>query len=461
MSPFRRSPLPVLGAAFAAILVILVVMVAGSDSVGRALVARHENEVQLAELIYSGDRLLTRATEQVNTYEDFLRAPAPIRLQLYRAAQQAVVDQLAALRDTAAARPDLAPEVGRLTSVAERWDAELGWVSREASQSPQQILAEAPRLNARADTLGREYADAVAAYQARLEALRAANRQTGQALADQFQLVVRLGGLVAALLVVGVGVVTTLTIRRSVEQLALSRWAIVQAQEAIRREVAERLHGEVQGKLLALELQLRQATDQLGGDPAHAERGIREVIERLVVVRDTARAVSHQLHPAILRMGLPAALRSLRDALEPAVVVTLDVAPDVEERELQRSFGGPDGSSNGAVSADVRLVLYRLVQEAVNNAVRHGGVSEVAVRLWSPRPDQLAVSVVDHGRGLGRGMRPGLGLTSLRGALEALGGRLEMGSAPGGGTRVLGVVPVAPGSGAAARPAPEVAASLR
>jgi hypothetical protein len=40
----------VLGAAFAAILVILVVMVAGSDSVGRALVARHENEVQLAEL---------------------------------------------------------------------------------------------------------------------------------------------------------------------------------------------------------------------------------------------------------------------------------------------------------------------------------------------------------------------------------------------------------------------------
>ena len=50
MSPLPRSPLPVLGAAFAAILVILVVMVAGSDSVGRALVARHENEVQLAEL---------------------------------------------------------------------------------------------------------------------------------------------------------------------------------------------------------------------------------------------------------------------------------------------------------------------------------------------------------------------------------------------------------------------------
>src|SRR5919202_4024030 len=97
MSPLGRSPLPVLGAAFAAILVILVVMVAASDSVGRALVARHENEVQLAELSYGADRLQTRVTEQVNTYQDYLRAPAPIRLQLYRVAHQAVDDQIAAL----------------------------------------------------------------------------------------------------------------------------------------------------------------------------------------------------------------------------------------------------------------------------------------------------------------------------------------------------------------------------
>src|SRR5438128_1835249 len=144
MSPLRRSPLPVLGAAFAAILVILVVMVAASDSVGRALVARHETEVRLAELIYSGDRLLTRTSEQVNTYQDFLRAPAPIRLQLYRAAQQAVADQLAALSETAATRPEVAPEVARLVAVADTWDAELGWVSRQAPQAPERVLAEAP-----------------------------------------------------------------------------------------------------------------------------------------------------------------------------------------------------------------------------------------------------------------------------------------------------------------------------
>ena len=49
MSPFGRSPLPVLAGAFAVILVILVVMVVASDSVGRALVARRQNAVQLAD----------------------------------------------------------------------------------------------------------------------------------------------------------------------------------------------------------------------------------------------------------------------------------------------------------------------------------------------------------------------------------------------------------------------------
>src|SRR5581483_2824884 len=102
MSPFGRSPLPVLAAAFAVILVIRVVMVVASDSVGRALEERRQKAVQLAELNTAGDRLLTRVSEHVKTYQDFLRAPAPIRLQLYRAREQAVTAPLTALREAAA-----------------------------------------------------------------------------------------------------------------------------------------------------------------------------------------------------------------------------------------------------------------------------------------------------------------------------------------------------------------------
>jgi signal transduction histidine kinase len=141
-------------------------------------------------------------------------------------------------------------------------------------------------------------------------------------------------------------------------------------------------------------------------------------------------------------MGLPAALRSLRDSLEPAVTVQLHVSPEVEERELRRSFGVAEANGPAPLPEDVRLALYRIVQEGVNNAVQHGGVAEVAVRLWVPRPDQLAVSVEDRGQGFDRDRRPGLGLASLRGAMEALGGRLEVASGAGSGTRVLAVVPL-------------------
>ncbi len=455
MFPLGRSPLPVLVTAFGAILVTLAVMVMASDSVGRALVARHENEVQLAELLYSTDRLQTRVTEQVNAYTDFLRAPAPIRLQLYRAAHQAVRDQVARLREAARQRPDLQPDAERLETVTARWEAELREVTRQAVERQDGSPLLTPELGALIDELALSYTDAIRDYAETLEDLRRDNRQTGQTLADQFQAVVRIGGGIGALLVLGVGLVSILTIRRSLWELALSRRAIVQAQESIRRDVAERLHGEVQGKLLALELQLRQALAQLDRDTSGARQSIEAIAERLGVVRDTTRAVSHQLHPAILRMGLPAALRSLRDGLEPSVSVMLEVAPEIEQRELRRSFGVAEGPP--PLPDEVRLTLYRLVQEGVNNAVRHGGVREVGVRVWAPRPDQVAVSIEDQGRGLARGTSTGLGLASLRGAVEALGGQLRVSGAPGRGTRVVGIIPVATSSspnGHSAREAP-------
>ena len=436
----QRSPIPVLAGAFAAILLVLALIVVASDLAGRALVSRYETEVRLAELAFQADRLQTRISEQANTYQDFLRAPAPIRLQLYRAAHQAVSDQIASMRQAAPARAEPNAALDRIATVGTRWDDELGERARPlASQDPEAAIAE---LTARTDALVVEYSDAIRDYQEQLDAARTANRETGDAAVSQFQLVVRVGGLVGGLLVLGVGLVTALTIRRSIEELAASRRAIVEAQETVRRAVAERLHGEVQGKLLALELQLRQAADRITREPAAAAMDVRGIIGRLEAVRETTRAVSHQLHPAILRMGLPAALRSLRDSLEPAVTVQLDVAPEVEARELRRSFGVAEDHAPPPLPEDVRLALYRLVQEGVNNAVHHGGVDEVAVRLWSPRPDQLAVSVEDHGQGFARSGGAGLGLASLRGAMEALGGRLEVTSGPASGTRILALVPL-------------------
>src|SRR5437764_5206 len=119
----ERSPIPVLAGAFAAILLVLALMVVASDLAGRALVSRYETEVRLAELAFQADRLQTRVSEQVNTYQDFVRAPSAIRLQLYRAARRAVADQLASTRQATPARPELATALARMGAVDGRWDA--------------------------------------------------------------------------------------------------------------------------------------------------------------------------------------------------------------------------------------------------------------------------------------------------------------------------------------------------
>src|SRR5919199_4248171 len=126
MAAGQRSPIPVLAAAFAAMLLVLAIIVVASDLAGRALVSRYETEVRLAELAFQADRLQTRVSEQANTYQDFLRAPAPIRLQLYRAAHQAVLDQIVSMRQAAPARAELNAALDRIAAVGTRWDAELG-----------------------------------------------------------------------------------------------------------------------------------------------------------------------------------------------------------------------------------------------------------------------------------------------------------------------------------------------
>src|ERR671932_431609 len=147
----QRSPLPVLATAFAAILLVLGLIVGAGDLAGRALGSRYETEVRLAELAFQADRLQTRVSEQANTYQDFRRAPAPIRLQLYRAAHQAVLDQMVSMRQAAPARAELAAALDSVAAMEARWDAELGESARPIpSREPPEA---APDLSARADAL--------------------------------------------------------------------------------------------------------------------------------------------------------------------------------------------------------------------------------------------------------------------------------------------------------------------
>jgi len=96
---------------------------------------------------------------------------------------------------------------------------------------------------------------------------------------------------------------------------------------------------------------------------------------------------------------------------------------------------------DAGIGADVRRQFFLTFKEAVRNAARHSGCTRVAVSLRR-EGTSLLLEVDDDGRGMSGGEEPGLGLASLRGRAASLGGRLDVTSRPGEGTRVALVVPL-------------------
>ena len=100
-----------------------------------------------------------------------------------------------------------------------------------------------------------------------------------------------------------------------------------------------------------------------------------------------------------------------------------------------------EGLLDTSVPPDVAEHVLAALREALSNAARHSGASAVDVGL-RVHEDELVLSVVDDGRGLGTSDRRS-GLANLAVRAEQLGGSLDVGSAPGGGTALAWRVPLA------------------
>ena len=197
--------------------------------------------------------------------------------------------------------------------------------------------------------------------------------------------------------------------------------ALQGTEDQVRAEVAELLHGRVQGRLLVAADRIEQAHAALRKDPDGAGALLQAVAADLDQLRETeVRLLSHRLHPAMLRAGLLPALALLAEQFSPSVRValTVDAQPDVD------------------LPPEVRLAAYRLAEAALANVVRHAGADACAIRLSATR-GRLVLEVRDEGRGFDPAATPlGLGLLAARDRAEALGGRLHVASAPGAGTTV-------------------------
>ncbi|MDP3064752.1 MAG: HAMP domain-containing protein, partial [Chloroflexota bacterium] len=219
-------------------------------------------------------------------------------------------------------------------------------------------------------------------------------------------------------------------------ELQDSRRRLVSVQEGVRREIAERLHGPVQTQLLVLWHSLGEADRLLEeGQREEAAALIRQARDGLQQMQDREiRGLSHRLHPSIVRMGLSPAMRSLCERFGKLAPVTFSpddqlVASEKEDPNL--------------LPGDLRLVLYRIAEEALNNVVKHSGATEARVSLTYSPHERVGLTVEDNGRGLAaEDAKDGLGLLSMRDYAESQGGSCQVEGRSGGGTVVRVSLPL-------------------
>ena len=223
-----------------------------------------------------------------------------------------------------------------------------------------------------------------------------------------------------------------IAIVRDVSERARTRLqaaARMQASEAERRRIAQELHDDTAQRLAALLLQLRLVARSSSGIDDDVIEGLRDQVE---AISDGVRRVARGLRPPELDdVGLGPALRMWARTVseEQDVDVVVEADPVV-----------------GRLDSEGQLMLYRIVQEAITNVVRHSGAQAAAVEV-KVGDDEIQATVRDDGRGfdavhvLKEGHR--LGLPGMLERASMIGGRIGIDSEPGAGTTVTVTLPCA------------------
>ena len=208
---------------------------------------------------------------------------------------------------------------------------------------------------------------------------------------------------------------------RLVEDLRASRSRIVATAERERRRLELDLHDGAQQRLMAIQIKLRLAEGRVQGEKLTED--LRAIGMDAQAAVDELRTLAHGIYPTVLRdWGLAKALRSF--------AATAPISVRVDDEGI------------GRCSAAIEAAIYFCSLEAVQNAIKHAGSqASVTVTLGRNR-DSVHFAIADDGVGtddLQRG--DGLGLTSMRDRIGAVGGELEIISSPDRGTIVRGTVP--------------------
>jgi PAS domain S-box-containing protein len=199
---------------------------------------------------------------------------------------------------------------------------------------------------------------------------------------------------------------------------------VIEAQEQERSRIARELHDDINQRLAVLAVQL----ERLQGDPSDSQSRALELRKDVIKILSDVQSLSHELHSSSLEyLGVVAGMKSWCKEFAQRQRIDVDFQGDVAS----------------IVAAEIGLTLFRVLQEALHNVIKHSGAKRAEVRL---REDsgEIHLTVCDLGRGFdidAGSPRKGLGLTSMQERVRLVNGTISIDSKPMGGTTIHVRVP--------------------
>jgi PAS domain S-box-containing protein len=228
---------------------------------------------------------------------------------------------------------------------------------------------------------------------------------------------------------IGVGIDVTER-KQAEEALSAMSGKLIQAHEEERTRIARELHDDINQRLALFAIKLEQIQQDAAGLPREALNRIRELHEETIDIASDVQNMSHRLHSSKLEyLGLVAAMSSFCKEFAARQAVEIDFAHDDMPR---------------FVPPEVSLCLFRVMQEALQNAAKHSKVRLFDVRLGY-MSNQLNLTVTDRGNGFDAEAainRGGLGLVSMRERVRLVDGTISIESKLMAGTTVHVQVPL-------------------
>ena len=214
-----------------------------------------------------------------------------------------------------------------------------------------------------------------------------------------------------------------------IKQQDLATKAILEAEENERERIAKDLHDGVGQVMSAAKMNLSAFESEI----VFKDETQKLSFEKIIILIDEGckevRSVSHQMMPnALLKAGLASAIKEFIDKIDNRILKVNLYNEGLNER----------------IDNNVEIVLYRIIQECVNNVIKHSGANQLDISLIKDA-DGISVSIEDNGKGFNTNDTTkfeGIGLKNIASRIDFLKGTVEFDSAAGRGTMVAIYVPV-------------------